>query len=161
MFRGARLSMSRWARPSTVETFNFRYRPSEAARAFAALPVQGQGSKSQFYRINLSPLGLTADRGDRDMPHRRVGLGSMPMALAGLDVNDVADIDCLRRAAFDRDHAGAGDDDQNLIAGMGVPAGSAALAEIDHTAVVIVGVAGLDDGLARARNRACPPLDPV
>src|SRR4029077_2472181 len=41
----------------------------------------------------LAPFGLAADRRDRDMAHRRVGLGAVPMPLASLDVHDVADVD--------------------------------------------------------------------
>ena len=37
-----------------------------------------------------------------------------------------------------RDHAGARGHDQDLVAGVGMPAGRAALAEIDHAAVVVV-----------------------
>jgi hypothetical protein len=50
--------------------------------------------------------GLTADKSDRDMPHRRIGLGAMPMAFASLDVHDVTDID-LVLFALRGDHAGA------------------------------------------------------
>jgi hypothetical protein len=37
--------------------------------------------------------GLTASEGDRDMPHRRIGLSAMPMALTGLDMRDIAHVD--------------------------------------------------------------------
>src|SRR5229473_7023149 len=60
---------------------------------------------------SLSKAGLTANRRDRDMAHRRVGLGAMPMALPGLDVHDVADID-LVLFMLGGDHAGARGHDQ-------------------------------------------------
>jgi hypothetical protein len=41
----------------------------------------------------LSPGGLTADECDRDVPHCRIGLGAMPMPLAGLDLHDVTNSD--------------------------------------------------------------------
>jgi hypothetical protein len=36
---------------------------------------------------------LTADGGNRDMRHRRIRLGAMPVPLTGLDVHDVTDRD--------------------------------------------------------------------
>ena len=45
---------------------------------------------------NLSVGGLTADEGDRDVPHRRIGLSAMPMAFPGFDMDDVTDIDLTR-----------------------------------------------------------------
>src|ERR1700747_1079179 len=41
----------------------------------------------------LAPGGLAADGGDRDVAHCGIGLGAVPVAFAGLDVHDVADID--------------------------------------------------------------------
>ena len=113
-----------------------------------ALPPHGFSS----IRARLAPLGLAADRGDRDVAHRRIGLGAVPMALAGLDVHDIADVDLLL-LVLGRDHAGARGHDQDLVAGMGMPTRRAALAEVHHAAVVVPGVAGLDDGLARPGNR--------
>src|SRR5205085_5679930 len=51
-----------------------------------------RGSGSARLPQGLPPGGLTADCRDRDVPHRRIRLGAMPVALAGLDVHDVADI---------------------------------------------------------------------
>src|SRR5260370_848313 len=79
---------------------------------------------------------LTAARGNRDMAHRRIGLGAVPMALAGLDVHDVADID-LALVVLGGDHAGARGHDQDLVAGMGVPTRRATLAEVHHAAVIV------------------------
>ena len=76
---------------------------------------------------------LTANEGDRDMPHRRISLGAMPMAFAGPDMHDVADID-LTLFMLRRHHAGAGGDDQDLVAGMRMPTRSATLAEVHHAA---------------------------
>src|SRR6516164_6071845 len=78
------------------------------------------------------------------MPHRRVGLGAMPMALAGLDMHDIAHID-LSLLMLRGHHAGARGYDQYLVAVMRVPSRRAALAEVHNTAVVVRGLAGLDD----------------
>src|SRR5438270_5224855 len=106
----------------------------------------------------LPPFGLATDQRDRDVAHRRVGLGAVPMALAGLDVHDVADLD-LALLVLVGDLAGARGHDEDLVAGMRVPAGRAALAEIDDAAVVIRGLAGLDNRLAGALDRSGPALD--
>ena len=45
------------------------------------------------WRRDLSVGGLTADQRDRDMPHRRIRFGAMPMAFTSLDMDDVAEID--------------------------------------------------------------------
>src|SRR4051794_30588871 len=95
------------------------YRTCSAGRAATAIE---EGLRS-------APFGLAAGQCDRDVPHRRVGLGAVPVALAGLDMRDVADID-LALFVLVGDHAGAGHDDQQLVAIMRVPAGRAALAEI-------------------------------
>jgi hypothetical protein len=58
--------------------------------------------------------GLAANRCDRDMPHRGICLGAMPMALAGLDMHDIADID-LALLVLVRHHAGARGHDQHLL----------------------------------------------
>src|SRR5271167_2376354 len=98
-------------------------------------PLVPQRSPARWPR-DLAPLGLTADSRDRDMAHRRVGLGAVPVAFAGLDVHDIADIDLLRLPALGRHHAGARGHDQNLIAGVGMPSRGAALAEVHHAAVI-------------------------
>src|SRR3954465_6273198 len=95
------------------------------------------------HRNPLAPLRLPADGGDRDVAHCRVGLGAVPMAFAGLDVHDVADID-LVLFVLGRDHPGARGHDQYLVAGVGMPARRTALAEVDDAAVVVGGIAGLD-----------------
>ena len=94
----------------------------------------------------LTPLGLTADGGNRDMSHCCIGLGAMPMALTGLDVHHIAHVD-LALFMLRRHHAGARSHDQDLVAGMRVPSGGAALAEIHHAAVVIRRVPRLYDRL--------------
>src|SRR5207244_10090554 len=108
----------------------------------------------------LSPGGLAADGGNRVMPHRRVGLGAMPMALAGLDVYDITDID-LTLLALVCHHAGARGHDQHLVAVMGVPSCGAALAEVHHAAIVVRRVPWLDDGLTRPGNGPGPPFYPL
>ncbi len=80
------------------------------------------------------------------MPHRRIGLGAMPMAFAGLDVHDITQIN-LTLFMLRRHHAGARGHDQYLVAGMRMPSRGAPLAEVHHAAVVVRGVAGLNDGL--------------
>src|SRR5438105_2390627 len=94
------------------------------------------------------------------MPHRRIGLSAMPMALTGRDMRDIAHVD-LALFVLRRHHAGARGHDQDLVAAMGVPARRATLAEIYDAAVVVRGIAGLDDGLTRPGNRAGPTFDPL
>src|SRR6516165_333166 len=106
----------------------------------------------------LPPGGFAADRGDRDVPHGRIGLGAMPMAFAGLDVHDIAHID-LTLLVLVCHHARARGHDQYLVAVMRVPSGRAALAEVHNAAVIIRRVPRLDDGLTRPRNRSSPSLD--
>src|SRR5215467_591061 len=107
-------------------------------------------------QLNLSPLGLTANECDRNMPHRRIGLGAMPMALASLDVCHIADVD-LALLMLRRHDAGARSHDQDLIAIVDMPSRVAALAEVHHGAVVVLGVARLDYGLASPKHRTRPP----
>src|SRR5215467_5582320 len=111
-------------------------------------------------QLNLSPLGLTANECDRNMPHRRIGLGAMPMALASLDVCHIADVD-LALLMLRRHDAGARSHDQDLVAIVDMPSCIAALAEVHHGAVVVLGVAGLDDGLACPRYWARPARSPL
>src|SRR5215472_11919999 len=108
----------------------------------------------------LSPGGFAADGGDRDMPHCRIGLGAMPMAIAGLYVHDITDIN-LTLPVLVCDHPRARGHDQYLVAVMRMPARRAALAEVHDAAVIIRGVPRLDDGLARPRNGSGPPFDHV
>src|SRR6266446_3619495 len=105
-----------------------------------------------------SPGGLAANCCDRDMPHRRIGLGAMPMAFAGLYMHDVTDID-LMLFMLRCHHAGACGHDQNLIAAERMPSRGATLAEVHHAAVIVCGVAGRNDGLTRPGNRPGPPFD--
>ena len=88
--------------------------------------------------------GLTADGCDRDVAHRRVGLGAMPMAFAGLDVHDIADVD-LTLLMLRRHHAGTRGHDQHLVAVMRMPPRGATLAEVHHATVIIRGVPRLND----------------
>src|SRR6266436_5307954 len=138
--------------------FSGRLFPREEGKGDTAMngPNESEHQRSR----NLSPGGLAADGGDRDMPHRRVGLGAVPMALTGLDVHDITDID-LTLLALVCHHAGARGHDQHLIAVMGMPARGAALAEVHDAAVIVRGVPGLDYGLPRPGNRPGPPFDPL
>src|SRR6266852_7151152 len=113
---------------------------------------------SLFRPTALSPAGLTADGRDRDVSHRRVGLGAMPMAFAGLDVHDVTDVD-LMLFVLRRHHAGARGHHQDLVTGVRMPSRGAALAEVHDAAVVVRGVPGLDDGLTRPGDRPGPAFD--
>jgi hypothetical protein len=98
-------------------------------------------------RQEMSPVRrLTANECDRDMPHRRVALGAMPMAFTGLDVHDVAHID-LTLFMLRRHHAGARGDDQDLVARMRMPTRGATLAEVHYAAIIVRGVPRLNDGL--------------
>src|SRR5271169_5211711 len=98
-------------------------------------------------RAGLSVCGLAANGCDRDMPHRRIGLGAMPMTFTGLDMHDIADVD-LALFMLVCHHAGPGGHDQHLVAVMRMPSCGATLAEVHHAAVIIRGVPGLNDGLA-------------
>ena len=97
-------------------------------------------------RARLSVRGLTANECDRDMPHSRIGRGGMPMAFTGLDVYDVTHID-LTLFMLRCHLAGARRHNQHLVAVMRVPSRSATLAEVHHAAVIVRGVARLDDRL--------------
>src|SRR5215469_929353 len=92
------------------------------------------------------------------MPHRRVGLGAMPMTFAGLDMHDIAHID-LSLLMLRGHHAGARGHDQYLVAVMRVPSRRAPLAEVHDAAVVVRGLAGLNDRLPRPGNWPCVPFD--
>src|SRR6266478_412392 len=129
--------------------------PREEGKGDTAMngPNESEHQRSR----NLPPGGLAADGGDRDMPHRRVGLGAVPMALTGLDVHDITDID-LTLLALVCHHAGARGHDQHLVAVMGMPSRGAALAEVHHAAVIVGRVSRLNDRLARPGNRACVPF---
>ena len=65
----------------------------------------------------LTEGGLTANECDRDMSHRRIGLGAMPMPFTGLDMHDITHIN-LTLFVFPRHHPGARGHDQNLVAVM-------------------------------------------
>src|SRR6266436_4588857 len=129
------------------------------AREFRGSPVRFARAEA-LAEQELSPGGFAADGGDCDVPHRRVGLGTMPVAFTSFDGDDITDID-LTLLALVRHHAGARGHDQHLVAVMRMPARGAALAEVHDAAVVVRGVAGLNDGLACPRNRPGPPFDPL
>ena len=82
----------------------------------------------------------------------------MPMAFTGLDMHDIAHID-LSLLTLRGHYAGARGHDQYLVAVMCVPSRRAALAEVHDAAVVVRGLAGLDDRLARPGNQPCVPFD--
>jgi hypothetical protein len=107
---------------------------------------QGGTTHATLQRARLSVRGLTANQCDSDMPHRRIGLGAMPMAFTCLDVYDITHID-VTLFMLRCHHAGARRHNQHLVAGMRVPSRSAALAEVHHAAVIVRGVAGLNDRL--------------
>jgi hypothetical protein len=75
----------------------------DARPAFNIAPARPMASCG---RTRLSPGGLTANEGNRDMSHRRIGLGAVPMAFAGLDLHDVTDVD-LALFMLGCHHAGA------------------------------------------------------
>src|SRR5262245_6639383 len=84
----------------------------------------------------------------------------MPMAFASLDGCHIADFD-LALLMLRRHDACARSHDQDLVAIVDMPSCVAALAEVHHGAVVVLGVAGLDDGLACPRYRARPAGGPL
>src|SRR6266436_4497374 len=94
----------------------------------------------------LTVCGLTANECDCDMSHRRIGLGAMPMAFTGLDMHDITHVD-LTLFMLRCHHAGARGHDQQLVASMRMPSRGAPLAEVHHAAVIVRGVAGLNDSL--------------
>ena len=51
-------------------------------------------------------MWLDCNECDRDMPHRRIGLGAMPMAFTGLDMHDITHVD-LTLLVLVCHHAGA------------------------------------------------------
>ena len=57
-----------------------------------------------------APGGLTARQSDGDVAHRRIGLGSVSVALTRLDVSDVTDLD-LKSLGFCGDPPVARGDD--------------------------------------------------
>ena len=103
-------------------------------------------------RHHLSPLGLTANERDRNVPHGRIGFGAMPMALASLDVRHITDVD-LALLMLRRHDAGSRSHDQDLVAIVGMPSRVAALAEV-HRVVLVHD--RLDDCLASPGYRARP-----
>src|SRR6516162_5781866 len=100
----------------------------------------------------LSPLSLTANERDRNVSHGRIGLGAMPMALTSLYVHHVADVD-LALLMLRRRDAGTRSHNQDLTAIVDMPSRVTSLAEVHHGAVVVLGAAGLDSGLATPRYR--------
>jgi hypothetical protein len=102
--------------------------------------------------------GLATDERNRNMPHRRIGFGAMPMALTGLDMDDITDSD-LALVMLGRHHAGARGRYQQLVTVVRMPPRGAAPAEIHHAAVIVGRVTGLNDGLARPGDRACVSWD--
>jgi hypothetical protein len=80
---------------------------------------------------------------------------------AMIDCTTSAHVD-LRLFVLRRDHAGACGHEQHLIAVMGVPARGAALAEVDHAAIIVCRFTGLDewsDGSAQP-GRSIPRCAP-
>ena len=107
--------------------------------------MEQQNATAQIPR--LSPDRLAVHERNGDMPHRCIGLGAMPVSLSRLDMHDITHID-LALLMLRGHHSRARSYDQQLIAAVRVPTCRAALAEIHHTAVVIRGIPGFDDGLA-------------
>ena len=66
-------------------------------------------------RVKLSGGRLTADGRNRDMRHRRIRLGAMPVPLTCLDVHDIVD-GYLTLFRVGCGHASAGCDHQGLVA---------------------------------------------
>jgi hypothetical protein len=97
------VSQPRLAGPAAVR------RPPLGASALGELPVvwEEQGVYHAYPSPSrLPPGGLAPDHRDRDMPHRRLRLGAVPMPLAGLDLHYVPHVD-LHLLLFVCDIAGA------------------------------------------------------
>jgi len=75
---------------------------TEFAGRIAVVTGAGSGMGRELVR----QLVAEADKCDRDMSHRRIGLGAVPMALTGFDVDNIADID-LALFVLCRHHPGA------------------------------------------------------
>ena len=99
---------------------------------------------------------LAAGGCNRDMRHRRIGLGPMQVALAGLDVHDIADGD-LALFRVRRDRPSARRDHQDLVTVVGMPPGSRAIAKVNHVTPVVIGVSVADDRLPRPAHRSAAP----
>lgn len=80
----------------------------------------------------------------------------MPVALAGFDMDDVADGD-LAPFGLGRGKTFARGDNENLIAIMDMPAGGAADAEVNHVAAKIIRLAVANHRLARSAHFATAP----
>jgi hypothetical protein len=78
------------------------------------------GHVSRSVIARLTECGLTANECDRDMSHRRIALGAMPMPFTGLDMHYVTHIN-FTLFVFRRHHPGARGHDQNLVAVMCMP----------------------------------------
>lgn len=86
--RAGHMAASRRAAPATSS--RDRMPVGDGRDAAAGLTDEHQPKSS---RSPLAPGRLAVDERDRDVAHRRIGLGAVPMTLAGLDMSDVAYID--------------------------------------------------------------------
>ena len=114
------------------------------------------GAGKRALRPSLAPGGLAPDRRKRDMGHRRLRLGPVPMPLARLDLHHVPHLD-LALLVFGRDIASARSHDQELVAIMRMPSSITSLTKMHHTTVIIGGVPGGILSLPRPGHPACPP----
>src|SRR6516165_2755326 len=80
----------------------------------------------------------------------------MPVALACLDMHDVADAD-LALFLLRGDHTPAGCDHQDLVTVMGMPSGGGAFAKVYHVATKVIGLSVTDDRLPCAADRSSSP----
>ena len=92
----------------------------------------------------------------RDMRQRRIRLGAMPVALAGLDVHHVADRD-FALLGFAGDDPSARRDDEYLIGIVRMPAGRRSRAEIHDVTAKVVRLPIGDHLLPRAAHRPAGP----
>jgi hypothetical protein len=114
-------------------------------------PVSARALLSGIACSSLAVGGLTAGECDRDMPHRRIGLGAMPIAFT-----NITNID-LVLFMFGCDHAGARGHDQHLVTVMVCHPVVQPWLKLD-AAVMVGGVSGLNDGL---RDRETDPVYPT
>src|SRR4029077_20361329 len=116
--------------------------------------LQWRGSKDQ--RRSQSVGGLTADCRHRDMRHWRIRFGAVPVSLAVLDMDDIADGD-LALFLLRGNHASTRCDLYDLVAVVGMPSGGGAFAEVHHVAAVVIRTPIADDRLPCPAHRSPSP----
>ena len=81
------------------------------------------------------------------MGHGDIGCGPVPVPFARREPDGIAGADFLHRAAFALRPAEAGNHNQGLAEGMGVPGGAGAGFEGDLSALNPLGIKGVEEGI--------------